>query len=559
MEGIISEEFATIIKKIPDQSFDMDVVFNTFKEYVPTMAKKYGIVFMTAQINEFNRKLQKVEKVKEVTLFDIRMGEETNDDIVRFETGNGGFIKVITGISKEMQWTDVMKEDNYIFAKTIYLLAGRARAMSDLIVMTFTDPLTGVASEAGLGRFTSQKIQEGTFKEYCSDFLNIKNMKLWNRRYSERIGNMLLRSFGKKMEGFVGEKGCVARLGGDNFIVLVEKNKQEEFIEFVQNMEAETEVPGGKEIRAKLEARIGCYYIKNGDGHHDALRSSDIALRYAKSGGYPDVVYFEEKMGQQTFRVKQLEESIPKALKDKELIVYYQPKMDIAGENPYMFGGEALVRWIKDGTMISPGEFIPILEDNGMVTDVDFYVLEAVCKDIIAWKEKGIEPVRISVNFSRRHLVDLKFIDRIEKTIKDYKIDPKYLEIEITESYVAEDVQVLRTFKERMQVLGVELALDDFGSGFSSLKMVKSIVTDVIKLDKSIIDGVGDPENNDRIIVSHVIDMIKCLGKDVIAEGVEEQEQADFLKENGCTKIQGYLYSRPLPKEEFEEKLCHKK
>lgn len=225
--------------------------------------------------------------------------------------------------------------------------------------------------------------------------------------------------------------------------------------------------------------------------------------------------------------------------------MYYQPKVDISNTSDIKVNGaEALVRWKKDGEMVSPGEFIPVLEKNGLITLVDFYVLEQVCMDINRWIEQGIQPIKVSSNFSRRHLQDGDFADKVEEIIKKYNVDPKYIEIEITESYDDEDMQALSKFEKRMHELGIDLSVDDFGSGFSSLKMIKNIVADTIKLGKSIIDGIGN-DGSEEIIVSHIIMMILHLGKNVIAEGVETEQQAAFLRKNGCNNIQGFLYGRP--------------
>ena len=147
----------------------------------------------------------------------------------------------------------------------------------------------------------------------------------------------------------------------------------------------------------------------------------------------------------------------------------------------------------------------------------------------------------------------MEFANKVEAVFRKYQVDPSYFEIEITESYDSEDMEALVQFEKRMHEIGVKLSVDDFGSGFSSLKMVKNIVSDTIKLDKSIIDGVGSDDKNNEIIVSHIIKMIRCLGKEVLAEGVETKEQAAFLRDNGCDLIQGYLYGKPIPREEFEE------
>lgn len=552
-KGFISEEFAQLIRQIPDEDYDVGHITQAFRTHLPEIAKKYGVVCFSAEIVELDVPREVRENIeKTIILYDVRESEETNDFVSRFETGRGGYVSVKTSIPKEAVWTPRMKEDMFVLARTIYLLIGRARAMNALIQMSFTDQMTGVANVAQLHRFMGMQMQDGTFSSFSINFINIKNMKLLNNRYGEKAGDQILISFAKQLEGFVGEKGCVARFGGDNFAAVIEKDRQQKLLSYLQEFTVELPLPNGDKESVKVDARVGYYGIEGNSNPSDSIRNSEIAMRLAKSGSNPDILKFEHEMRVNMLRIKALENNIPSAIQNHEFVVYYQPKADISDPNNYkLCGAEALVRWSKDGKMVPPMDFIPVLEKNGLVTLVDFYVFEKVCQDICAWEKQGLKPVRVSSNFSRRHLKDKQFADKVEAIVKKYDVNPDYLEIEITESYEAEDMEALTYFEQRMHALGVNLAVDDFGSGFSSLKMVKNIVADTIKLDKSIIDGVGENQG-DGIIVSHIIQMIACLGKEIIAEGVETEEQASFLRENGCNYIQGYLFGKPMPKEEFD-------
>lgn len=553
MKNLTSEKCLNIVSNIPEKDMDVELVFKAIRDEMPAIAENYGLVLIMVHMVEPKYNKTGDVNIKDIELLNITKGEPVNDYVVAFEMGNGGRANFIFAIKDGEVWTTEMQQDMKVLAKLFYLLTGRARAMQTLNVLTFTDPLTGIANETALGRFMHSREVLGDFDTYCSNFINMKNMKLVNSRYGQDSGDRVLTSFAQKLSNFAGDVGCAARLGGDNFFVFIKAEREESLLNYLSKLTVDFRRPDGKEIKINIDARVGYYYSRSGDTIPDAMQNADIAARVARQSRNPDIVEFEDIMKTDMLQLKDMEENIPKALDNHDFVVYYQPKADISDKNKFKLNGaEALVRWIRDGIMVPPMKFIPILEQNGLVTLVDFYVFEQVCKDIRSWIDKGIKPIRVSSNFSRRHLKDSKFVDKIEYIIKKYDINPEYLEIEITESYDSDDMEALMRFEQRMHKLGVNLAVDDFGSGFSSLKMVKNIVSDTIKLDKSIIDGIGE-NSGDEIMVSHIIKMIQCLGKEVIAEGVEHEKQADFLRENGCLNIQGYLYGKPMPIDQFEE------
>ena len=243
------------------------------------------------------------------------------------------------------------------------------------------------------------------------------------------------------------------------------------------------------------------------------------------------------------------------AIKEKQFQVYYQPKYDITKDKPTITAAEALVRWIHPiHKMISPGLFIPMLERNGLILKLDEFVYNEVGKHIKEWKEKYHKVVPISINISRVELFDPDLKDRISKVIKDNDISPKDIHIEVTESAAEESTKtladVVRTFKE----MGIEIEIDDFGVGYSSLNSITELPFDVLKIDMKFIHDMDKGQVN-KDIVSWIISLAKKLNVKTVAEGVETEEQHLFLKENGCDIIQGYYFSKPLPKEEFANKL----
>lgn len=556
MGKLVSREIYEMIDRIPENEFDLSTISRIFSEIMVKVADEYGIVFKSATSSELERKSNQVKSTR--NLFFFENGEDCYEYEKKqiFNTGNGEFVTIVGATTDNSPWDVDKEEDFYILARLFFMIFGRARAMSNLKRLAFTDYMTGVANEEQLYKYMCSKLATGTFGSYCSNFINIKNMKLFNTKYGNKLGDRIITQYAKKLEQNVGDAGCVARLGGDNFLVFIESEKEIDFLKNIETLPVEFNDQNNEIVSVEIDSRIGYCHMKPESQISDAMDHSSIALMMAKRNTNPDTVMYEEEMKIEMMKLKQLEDSIPKALANEEFVVYYQPKADISDlDNFKLSGAEALVRWNKDGVMVPPMEFIPIMEKNGYVIEIDYYVLEKVCKHLKEWEEKGLNLTKVSVNFSRRHLRNSDFADTIEEIISKYDINPKYLEVEITESYDVEDIEALKVFEQRMHKLGIALSVDDFGSGFSSLKMIKNISADIIKLDKSIIDGIGNGSVPDEIIVSNIIRMIKGLGKGVIAEGVEHVEQAKFLTENGCDFIQGYLYKRPIPKDEFEKML----
>lgn len=553
MERLVSSEFYNILCRISDQDMNSDLIFDVFKNAMDDLAPKFGIVQMKAKVYSPISGSREFSET-EIVLYDISDGKEINAIELEFLVGNGGRVVVTSAVNAGDVWTNELKEDNYVISRLIYLLVGRANTMTTLTNLTLNDQMTGISNKTGLTKFMGKTMSKGIIADYSSNFINIKNMKLTNSRYGDAAGDSVIIGYAKAIESFAKDKGngIAARLGGDNFFVFIEKEHEEEFIEFVKGIKIPYTDANGDKTDITVESRLGYYLIKPGDGINELMRNADVASQVARKDANPDYIQYEEYMINHILKTRQLEQSIPGAIRNREFVVYYQPKADISENGVYKLNGaEALVRWMKDGEMVSPGEFIPILEKNGLISLVDYYVLEQVCVDIKDWISRGLKPVKVSSNFSRRHLQDAEFADKVEAIIKKHNIDPKYIEIEITESYDDKDIQALKKFEQRMHSLGIDLSVDDFGSGFSSIKMIKHIVADTIKLDKSIIDGIGE-NNADDIIISHIIMMIDALDKNVIAEGVETEKQVEFLRDNGCKNIQGFIFARPCPKKDYE-------
>lgn len=466
-----------------------------------------------------------------------------------FVTGEKGLADIIFYPKEGHIWTEEELGKIRFLAQSIYVLSGRIRLMGLVKKANMTENMTGAANLNGLMRFGSMLQAKGVIANYNGTFMNIKNFKYINQRLGNRMGDYILKEYCYKLRKMLDEDEIVARLGGDNFVVLFKKSKEKEFLDFMSEMKIHLE----SESDIEIETRMGIYAANSGDTMNEIMNASTTALNVAKKNVNNDRVWFEPYMMEQEIHAKTIAGLFAQAIKNKEFLPYYQPKVSLKDHR--LCGCEALVRWKRDGKLVPPMEFIPVLEKNGNICELDFYVFEAVCKDIKRWCKQGIEPVKVSVNFSKVHVFDWLFTKRILSIMQKYGVDSRYIEIELTESSSQADYRDLLEFITSMRDCGINVSIDDFGTGYSSLSLLKELKVDIIKLDKSFIDDIEKKNGTDEVVIKNIINMVNELDMQVIAEGVETSGQAEFLRNANCAMAQGYLFDRPLPCEEFEQRL----
>ena len=306
-----------------------------------------------------------------------------------------------------------------------------------------------------------------------------------------------------------------------------------------------------QEEKYKLVLSCGIYFILPEDRDiNSIIDRANIPHKMAKGGHKSSYAFYDNKIHDQEIKEKEMENTMFSSLENKEFIIYLQPKIELnTGE---IQGSEALVRWKRpDKGLIPPNEFIPFFEKNGFVINLDLYVLEEVCIYLRKWIDAGINPVTISVNVSRIHLYCNNFIETYKNIIDKYNIPAKYIELELTESIIFDNFDILIDIMNNLKKIGFLISMDDFGSGYSSLNMLKEIPMDILKLDQKFIMETYNSKRS-KIIVTKVVEMAKELGMKVISEGVETEEQFELLKEVKCDMAQGYLFGKPMPIEEFE-------
>lgn len=466
-----------------------------------------------------------------------------------YETYEHGHILLRVFPQKNYQWNEQEKEELDTLARNVFFICGRARLIELLKKIRVTDNMTGIPNLQGFHEFVDEVKKRDEMPLYHAICVNIKNFNYINRTIATKRSNDILREYGRYVVQHLKDDEIFARTAGDNFLGLIRNENIHEFLEFISkvNIHADTE---SKFVQ--IGSRAGVYDIQVGDTIGDIKGYVEAALNMAR-GQNEDVAFFEHSMMERMLKDKEISAIFPMAIKREQFEVYYQPKVNINEQK--LCGCEALVRWFRNGKMVSPMEFIPVLESEGTICTLDFYVLDKVCQAIKSWIDRGVKPVRVSSNFSKVHLKNPALADRIFAVIDKYGIDPQYIEIELTEMSGYDNYENLAQFIKDMKERGVHTSIDDFGTGYSSLNLLTDLDVDTVKLDKSYSIRLDDHEEKTRILIRNIVNMVHDLGFKVIAEGVETDEQAEFLREIGCSTVQGYLYDKPLPLGEFEKRL----
>lgn len=415
------------------------------------------------------------------------------------------------------------------------------------------DSTTGALNPSGIIKNGTILNKQGKLKNYAALFFNIQSFKLLNMRFGMKTTNLLLRMYANSIEELLDVEEFLARAGGDNFIAIVKKEHVYDLARNIGSIYVDLDVDSVKE-EVLLKNRIGLFAIGESDNIIDAVQNASIAMNIAKETR-TDLMYFDSHMKDNIIKEKEVMHLFPDAMRDKEFIVYYQPKVDLNDNK--LCGSEALVRWQRDGKFIPPNDFIPILEKEKSICKLDFYILKTVCEDIIQFIENGVNPVKVSINFSKQNLHDPAFAKKIIEILKIFGIEPKYIEIELTETTNPTDYNTMIEFVDEMKKHNISVSIDDFGTGYSSVSTVKDLNVETVKIDKAFIDQLD--KEKDRIVLKNIIRMLKELKMDVIAEGVETNKQIEILKTMGCEKVQGYYFDRPLEKKEYTKRLIDKR
>jgi len=384
-------------------------------------------------------------------------------------------------------------------------------------------------------------------------FLDLDRFKTINDSLGHSTGDRLLKAVAERLRAGVREGDTVARLGGDEFIVILDDMAQPQDAALVAQKIIESFVPpfrvevpeagGTQEFFFTTSIGISLY-PNDGENADTLLKNADTAMYRAKERGGNSYHFFTPEMDIRARQRLSLENALRNALERREFVLHYQPQIDLATQR--VIGVEALLRWNRpERGLVAPADFIPLLEETGLIVPVGEWVLRETCAQASRWRKAGLPPLRVAVNLSARQLRHERFADTVAAALADTGMDPDGLELEITESAVMQQVEASIETLSRVRALGVRLAMDDFGTGYSSLSHLKRLPINTVKIDQSFVREMPADEN-DAAIVQAIIVLARTLRLDVIAEGVETKEQLAFLHAHGCNAMQGYLFSRPL-------------
>lgn len=417
----------------------------------------------------------------------------------------------------------------------------------DIMLMELRNYYTTTDNPLMVTEAYSYKLNSNKDKKYAFIQFDIKRFKLINENYGEDVGTELLHSLARQLKTYCNQYQVSARVSGDIFTLLTPYETKEDIYEITSSLQERM-----KNFRGiRYEFAFGVYLIEDITEPVRLMEDrASVARTSIKNNAIENVAFYDERMQESLENKKFVENNMKSALEAEEFLIHLQPKFSISKEE--IVGFEALVRWNHpEHGLIPPFRFVPIFEENGFISKLDYYVWECVCNVLGDWKDRGFRLLPISINVSRVHLNNDAFLTYLDGLTEKYGLDKKYLELEITESVEGEHITRMTSLAKEH---GYTLLMDDFGSGYSSLNTLKSTKFDVLKIDREFLSSFLNDERGKKII-SHTISMSKDVGLGLIAEGVETLEQAKFLHDCGCDIAQGYYYARPMPVQDAESYL----
>jgi diguanylate cyclase (GGDEF)-like protein len=426
----------------------------------------------------------------------------------------------------------------------------RRAAEERLAVLAQFDPLTGLPNRALFRDRLEQALAQAVRNRWQVGllFIDLDRFKWVNDSLGHATGDELLNAVGKRLHACLRAGDTVARLGGDEFaVVLPDLDSPEAAGVVAEKMLEALKAPFAiAEQEMFAGASIGITVFPPDAADAEAmLRNADAAMYRAKEAGRGRYEFFTPAMNTEALRKLALEKDLRQALARSEFELHYQPKAEV--ESGRITGVEALLRWRRaDGALVSPAEFIPVLEDTGLIAEVGDWVIGEACRQHDAWRRAGLDGMCVAVNVSARQFQGGRLLDSVRRALAQNECPAQCLELELTESLVMHDVDVTIETLQALREMGVRIAVDDFGTGYSSLAYLKKLPIDVVKIDRSFVKGVND-DANDAAIASAIIAMARSLGYRVVAEGVETPLQRQVLEALGCHEMQGWLLGRPMP------------
>lgn len=429
----------------------------------------------------------------------------------------------------------------------------QARVDDELKYRAEHDVLTGILNKSKFFYNTRNMLNIFSMEDFVFIRIDIEKFQLINSFFGMDEGDNLLKYMADYLQNVEKEYRYITygRIEADIFAVCFSYKNEKEITDFVKKFTNQMEK---YPLDFDIMPSFGVYLVKNRDlSINEMYDKANLASKNCKGNYIQNYFFYTKKMSEEIIKEQRIINNMKNALKNEEFVLYLQPKYELQRNS--IAGAEVLVRWITaDGRMISPGEFIPVFERNGFILKLDQYVWEKTCQLLAGWRDEGRKIFPVSVNISRVSLYNPKIVDVICGLTEKYNIPPEWLQLELTESAYTGNPKAIKEMMEQLQKKGFSILMDDFGSGYSSLNILKDIAVDVLKIDMKFLDGSGDDGRSENILAS-VVRMAKWLNMPVVAEGAERKEQVSFLHSIGCEYVQGFYFARPMPVKEYEKLL----
>lgn len=471
-----------------------------------------------------------------------------------FRTGDGGNVVITFYAIQGNVWSEEEVGEIRILGNQIFLAFSQVMMSNLLRHAMLTDLSVGIPNVSGFMEFAGRMFEQGMLEQYHGVYLNVHNFKYVNKVLPHIQADEVMKIYSGMLVKVLDKDEIVARLGGDNFVALVRRENADKFIKFISSVDIVYHYDG-KVKKFNFGATIGASDLDGLKNVGELMIRISIAYQVARQREIVGVVYFDDEIYKEVMAQKETIARFHRAIQKGEFVVHYQPK--VSTEDKRICGAEALVRWKVDNCIISPDEFIPILEKEGSVCILDFYVLDRVCALLDRCRREKLPLIKISLNFSRKHVENPDLVSDIVSIIDRYNIPHEYLEIELTESENFRDYIVMSKLIDDLKAVDISTSIDDFGTGYSSLNMLKMTNIDLLKIDKSFvpIEEEYDDKKKDIIMFESIARLAKELGIKIVAEGVETAQQYEYLAEAGCDMMQGYFFDKALPEEEFLQRM----
>jgi diguanylate cyclase (GGDEF)-like protein/PAS domain S-box-containing protein len=555
-----NEEMHAVFQAIPDQLIHLD-------EDGHIIAYKSGLSshhYLTTE-KIINKSIDEVVEKKVAETFDVAIKSVIkNRQTIHFE------FMVIHQESDFFYEVRIMLVKNQQVIALIRDITDRKNAEEQIAYLAYHDSLTGLPNTRLFKDRLIQSIASAKRNNRLLAvlFLDLDRFKIINDTMGHGVGDKLLQETSSRLLECVRDSdsvglnavndfgSSVARMGGDEFTIMLEGVDSIQAVSLVaQRLIDKVSEPvnlDGLDVYTSTSIGVALY-PNDGDCVESLLGNADAAMYHAKDQGKNNFQFYTESMNEASAERLEMENSLHKALTNNEFVLYYQPQVDVVSGK--VIGMEALIRWQHpENGFISPAIFIPLAEDTGLVVEIGTWVIREACQQLASWIRAGFKPVKISVNLSAKQLQVPGLDLLISETLKEMNVPVEYLSVELTETAIIVEPEIALKRLNKIKSLGIQLSLDDFGTGYSSLSYLRRFPIDTLKIDQVFIRDIK-VDHEAAALVKAIISMAHSLGMNVVAEGVETQDQLEFLAANACDMIQGYLFSKPAPAEELNHML----